>query len=122
MSRAITQLRVPAAVLKGIKASAAKNGRSMNAEIQTAVEAFIAAEMQPAKSNWPTDLVFDYRAIGDRAIARGLTKREMFAAMAMQAIVGSPKLEDHEDTKSRIVTDAVQLADALLIELAKVQP
>lgn len=44
----------------------------------------------------------------------GLTKRELFAAMAMQGILART-----EATKSGICRDAVRLADALLAELSE---
>jgi len=49
-------------------------------------------------------------------IYSGLTKRELFAAMAMQAIC------THEGTRAEsiyVASRAVKLADALLIELNK---
>lgn len=51
--------------------------------------------------------------------AAGLTKRELFAAMALQGICAN------ETTKPNfplIASDAVELADALLAELAKDTP
>lgn len=53
----------------------------------------------------------------------GLTKREYFAAMAMQAIiqirgVGSYKLAKDED----IASDAITLADAMLTHLEQREP
>lgn len=48
----------------------------------------------------------------------GLTKRELFAAMAMQGIINNPHRIaglTYEDT----VTDAVNYADALIAELEK---
>jgi len=52
-------------------------------------------------------------------IASGLTKREHFAAMAMQGILAKygPDEQRHETT----ATDAIDLADALLAELEKAQ-
>lgn len=47
---------------------------------------------------------------------RGLTKRELFAAMAMSNKVG---ISDHAQSTAKI---AVIYADALLAELAKEQP
>lgn len=62
----------------------------------------------------PNGDVFDW---GDN----GLTKREHFAAMAMQGICGDgiPGSHHHPVQTAR---DAVAQADALLAELAKVQP
>lgn len=47
----------------------------------------------------------------------GLTKREYFAAMAMQAILSIPSFQ----TKKETATAAVQMADALILELNKEQ-
>ena len=47
----------------------------------------------------------------------GLTKREYFAAMAMQAILSIPSYQ----TKQACATAAVQMADALILELNKEQ-
>lgn len=49
----------------------------------------------------------------------GLTKREVFAAMAMQALIGQFTRDDVEVESSRIPRDAVAHADALLKELEK---
>lgn len=46
--------------------------------------------------------------------AHGLTKRELFAAMAMQGIISSPQFAVAE-----IATDAVRLADELIEALNK---
>jgi len=45
----------------------------------------------------------------------GLTKRELFAAMAMQGLMGLPIEMSHE----MVASSAVTQADALLAELAK---
>ena len=49
----------------------------------------------------------------------GLTKREEFAAMAMQGMCGDPGRRGPIEAYAR---DAVKFADALLAELAKEQP
>lgn len=50
------------------------------------------------------------------AIYPGLTKREYFAAIAMQAFVSNPSVDLADD---EIVTCAVCLADTLIAELNK---
>lgn len=47
----------------------------------------------------------------------GLTKREYFAAIAMQAIFSIPSFQ----TRKEIATAAVRMADALILELNKEQ-
>lgn len=53
--------------------------------------------------------------------ARGLTKREHFAAMALQGFISTLTInrDDHADLLSQT---AVKYADALIAELAKEQP
>jgi hypothetical protein len=46
----------------------------------------------------------------------GLTKREYFAAMAMQALISDPNIST---TYSHYAENAVQAADALIAELNK---
>ena len=53
-------------------------------------------------------------------ITLGLTKRELFAAMAMQGNLADPASGDR--TLAEIASDSVAMADALLAELAKEQP
>jgi hypothetical protein len=48
----------------------------------------------------------------------GLTKRELFAAMIMQGLAGNSIPGSHH-TPDQQAADAVQKADALLLELAK---
>ena len=55
-----------------------------------------------------------FAAVADGWTQCGLTKRELFAAMAMQGI-----LARDEGTKRGLLVDAVRFADALLAELAK---
>lgn len=55
----------------------------------------------------------------------GLTKRELFAAMMLQGALttaASPALIDMQGAEPAVAEQAVKLADALLAELAKVQP
>ncbi len=59
--------------------------------------------------NHPNDAVFP-----SNYLAWGITKRELFAAMAMQALIPT-----HFGATSET---AVQLADSLIAELAKKQP
>ena len=47
----------------------------------------------------------------------GLSKREYFAAMAMQGLLTNLNFEDHENTPQM----AVEYADALLEELSKTE-
>ena len=51
--------------------------------------------------------------------ASGLTKRELFAAMAMQGILACSLPALTPDTPEDCAVDAVHYADALLEELAK---
>lgn len=54
----------------------------------------------------------------DCAVSGGLTKREYFAAMAMQGILAAPN--SYECTQPHIIAnDAVLFADALLAKLAE---
>lgn len=48
-------------------------------------------------------------------VSCGLTKREYFAAMAMQGILSNP----FKMTSDKIVSDSVECADALIEELNK---
>ena len=52
---------------------------------------------------------------------KGLTKREYFAAMAMQAIMGKEALShpEHRHPKFVVCEAAVELADALIAKLNK---
>ena len=54
--------------------------------------------------------------IAEAVSTSGLTKRELFAAMAMQGIRSDP---NGPGLAERIAEEAVQIADALLKELAK---
>jgi hypothetical protein len=54
-------------------------------------------------------------SLGDNFNSFGLSKRELFAAMAMQGIAAG----DVTGTVMNVAADAVALADALLKELAK---
>lgn len=49
----------------------------------------------------------------------GVTKREHFAAKAMQGILSNPQLDIETTPVETIVHDAVMFADALLTELSK---
>ncbi len=52
--------------------------------------------------------------------ATGLTKRELFAAMAMQGILANPcRQTSTSETYAEAAIDGVRYADALLAELAK---
>lgn len=56
--------------------------------------------------------------------ASNLTKRELFAAMAMQGMLSKVPSDgiDFEQAQSTLVNVAVQISNALLAELAKDQP
>jgi len=52
--------------------------------------------------------------------ANGLTKREHFAAMAMQGILSNPRWEGKDDYLAyQVASSAVRYADALLAELER---
>jgi hypothetical protein len=55
---------------------------------------------------------------GKTSDAKGLTKREYFAVRAMQSFLSTFKYEAGAD-KPQIAKAAVQMADALIAELAK---
>jgi nitrogenase subunit NifH len=70
-------------------------------------------ENKETKANEPINMV-EYN---NNYISTGLTKREYFAAMAMQGIIAN---KDGLDIKiERIVESAVDTADALIEELNK---
>lgn len=46
----------------------------------------------------------------------GLTKRELFAAMAMQGLLSDP---NYNETPTRMAASCVRAADALIAELSK---
>jgi hypothetical protein len=54
-----------------------------------------------------------------RRFSIGLTKREHFAAMAMQGIIGSGNLVGQDVNKAKVAQHAIEYADALLAELDK---
>ena len=60
-----------------------------------------------------SDLVFNVKQVGNVLIAKGLTKREYFAALAMQGIITKGY------TNGYIAKEAVEIADALIEELNK---
>lgn len=51
--------------------------------------------------------------------AKGLTKRELIAAMAIQGVAGDAAFTGCETTIKQIAKSAVRVADALLDELSK---
>ena len=72
----------------------------------------------PGTGEWGSDGVYRLEA---PAGMNGLTKRELFAAMAMQGIAASyPQWVQPQDA-ARLAECAVASADALLAELAKEQ-
>lgn len=75
---------------------------------------------QPAnhvRGGWGTDGAFRTE---NPAAYLGLTKRELFAAMAMQGMLSNPAICDMTSGEaSQVALWANQCADALLAELAK---
>jgi hypothetical protein len=71
-------------------------------------------------SNVLQDSIFpvhvDVTNLKDHVIYKGLTKREYFAAMAMQALLSDPNITT---TYSHYAENAVQAANALIAELNK---
>lgn len=63
----------------------------------------------------------DAQGMPRSAACVGLTKRELLAAMAMQGFCALPGIGD-DSTAKTIASMAVEHADALLAELAKVTP
>ena len=73
--------------------------------------------MKPLKDGGPA---FPYREQDGNGQYRdhfGVTKREYFAAMALQGLLAHPESDNHGDTE--IASQSVNLADALLAELGK---
>jgi hypothetical protein len=71
-------------------------------------------ENNETNSNEPINIIYNLRII---ISTTGLTKREYFAAKAMQGIIAN---KDGLDIKiERIVESAVDIADALIEELNK---
>jgi hypothetical protein len=62
------------------------------------------------------------RIIDEVRIFTGLTKREYFAGLAMQAFVSNPSFYQGYSSDATMAQQAVNLADALLLELSKPQP
>lgn len=66
----------------------------------------------------PNDLAYPFVETGDmrgESVNLGLTKREYFAAMAMQAFIGA----DPDSAYVTIADEAVKYADALIERLNK---
>jgi len=59
---------------------------------------------------------WDFFARKPRLASDGLTKRELFAAMAMQGFLSDP---NYNETPSRMAASCVRHADALIAELSK---
>jgi hypothetical protein len=57
---------------------------------------------------------------GDDYSSRGLTKREYFAAKALQGILSNPSLDPDEYNPSAYANLALEAAEILIIELNKV--
>lgn len=61
----------------------------------------------------------EYDADGTPYIVHvGTSKRELFAAMAMQGLLASGKYDDRDDAIDLVAQDSSRYADALLTELA----
>jgi len=61
----------------------------------------------------------------ETTVIGGLTKRELFAAMAMQGLLAGnpPRPPGNEESATALITNAsVRVADALLAALKEVQP
>ncbi len=56
------------------------------------------------------------------AYVAGITKRELFAAMAMQGLMTSPAISCETKKQGLVASISVWMADALLAELAKGKP
>lgn len=57
----------------------------------------------------------------NRIVEKGLTKREYFAAMAMQALITSLSTSHLSDNRSYYAQEATIMADELIVELNKMQ-
>jgi hypothetical protein len=80
--------------------------------------------------SWPA---YPHQALGTDGLPQsepcpGLTKRELFAAMAMQGLLANPRLPDMqantgERATERVISEqCVEFADALLTALKESQP
>ena len=69
----------------------------------------------------PDDPISYNMVDADGNLHGGLTKREHFAAMAMQGLLShnGPWFPDHQGTKNLLATAACKYADALIAELNK---
>ena len=65
--------------------------------------------------NHPTDAINIVNSDINRIINKGLTKREYFAAMAMQGIMSYPRMQPNESEAAF----CVEMADALIEALNK---
>lgn len=73
-----------------------------------------------ADAAFPVVLTLQYQSrpgVAYQATSKGLSKRELFAAMAMQAL--QTHIHMGENSNEWIVGASVDLADALIAELAK---
>lgn len=71
-------------------------------------------------ADMPAVPTYDYEFVDDQLVQSccfsGLTKREHFAAMAMQGLLSNP---DKDFFRGDLAEEAAALADALLAELEK---
>jgi hypothetical protein len=58
-----------------------------------------------------------YPLAADHGLQEGLTKRELFAAMAMQGLIGT--FDARQDTDRSLANASVIIADALIAALSK---
>jgi hypothetical protein len=71
-------------------------------------------------ANEPAFPAVDYISQDGKVNPRGLTKREYFAAKALQGLIATPVVRDN--TIDGHARSAVKYADALIAELAKAAP
>ena len=73
----------------------------------------------------PSDITYEKDGVTVREIATGLTKREHFAGLAMQALLSNPIMGDSDlweapqEWVKQMTESGVEMADALLKELDK---
>ncbi len=65
-----------------------------------------------------------YPTYQDGRWTHGLTKRELFAAMAMQGMLADPQVRspNFDELKTAVANQSVEFADALLAALTRSQP
>ena len=74
---------------------------------------------------FPTTWTIESISGPQEVVMRGLTKREYFAALAMQGFASNPdwaktmSKDDWDEYRNRLSNAATELADALILELEK---